>query len=441
MGTHPLPKPFLILAGSSGTGKSRWVRQQAYKYWPQKLENTDPESRPPNYQLIAVRPNWHDSSEVLGYISRLDGLNYVLTDFVKFLVKAWAQWHKELSDENRKKQPTPFFLCLDEMNLAPVEQYFAEYLSVVETRKTANKNIFGDDIPVAGYVVSDPLISAGEFDKLVQAEQESQDKKKLPWTALCQELTLTPDHPVMAMLKEQGLTLPPNLYVVGTVNMDETTHSFSRKVLDRAFVWEMPIGDLARAESLDGGDQLEYKNQSMDLPRYTEGYQVYNDLGGNNEKSMATLLLDFLAEVNAHLTDTPFQISYRVRDELLLLAHGRHVGNEDELWACLDDGLYSKVLPRIEGDEARTRKALLGLLELLVQKSANLPEAWKSLPVELKKGNQNDSALKKAVAGDGFLEKKDPADPFSPVKPWRRSLAKIRGMLLKLEGQFTSFWD
>ncbi len=90
---------------------------------------------------------------------------------------------------------------------------------------------------------------------------------------------------------------------------------------------------------------------------------------------------------------------------------------------------------------ARFGDAPEGLLELLVQKSANLPEAWKSLPVELKKGNQNDSALKKAVAGDGFLEKKDPADPFSPVKPWRRSLAKIRGMLLKLEGQFTSFWD
>ncbi|MDY3967387.1 MAG: restriction endonuclease, partial [Prevotella sp.] len=77
---------------------------------------------PGNYCMIEVKPNWHDSTELLGYYSRLGKAGYQFTKFVKFLVKA-------------KMFPNvPFFVCLDEMNLAPVEQYFAEILSILETR-------------------------------------------------------------------------------------------------------------------------------------------------------------------------------------------------------------------------------------------------------------------------------------------------------------------
>lgn len=109
-------KPFLLLAGISGTGKSRIVKQMAFDSCPDNVVLRSDLTSPGNYCLIEVKPNWHDSTELLGYESKIGGAHYQLTPFVKFLAKALL--HPE----------TPFFVCLDEMNLAPVEQYFAEFL-------------------------------------------------------------------------------------------------------------------------------------------------------------------------------------------------------------------------------------------------------------------------------------------------------------------------
>lgn len=87
--------------------------------------------------MVQVKPNWHDSSELIGYVSRVSGEPvYVAGDFLKFVARAWEE------------PDVPYFLCLDEMNLAPVEQYFAEYLSVVESRKTDS----------TGVVTTDPIL-------------------------------------------------------------------------------------------------------------------------------------------------------------------------------------------------------------------------------------------------------------------------------------------
>lgn len=115
-------KPFMLLAGISGTGKSRIVREMAKACW----KEGDPEygkNHPRNFCMVQVKPNWHDSSELIGYVSRLNGEKFVVGPFLRFLAAAI------------KDPDTPYFLCLDEMNLAPVEQYFAEYLSVIESRK------------------------------------------------------------------------------------------------------------------------------------------------------------------------------------------------------------------------------------------------------------------------------------------------------------------
>lgn len=131
-------KPFLLLAGISGTGKSRIVRELARasvteqlqrQYDPKSVENGFHRSKlhkPANFELIQVKPNWHNSLEVVGYKSNIGGAHYEFTPFVEFVSKAWQ--HSE----------TPFFLCLDEMNLAPVEQYFAEFLSAIESRSIEN---------------------------------------------------------------------------------------------------------------------------------------------------------------------------------------------------------------------------------------------------------------------------------------------------------------
>ena len=114
-------KPFLLLAGISGTGKSRIVRELARACWNEGTPGYEAQ-RPRNFEMIQVKPNWHDSTELLGYVSRVSGKPaYIVGDFLRFVVKAW---------ENVE---VPHFLCLDEMNLAPVEQYFAEFLSVIES--------------------------------------------------------------------------------------------------------------------------------------------------------------------------------------------------------------------------------------------------------------------------------------------------------------------
>ena len=135
-----LPKPFLLLAGISGTGKTRFVREQA---------------RFGTYKLVAVRPDWHEPGDLLGYETRLTGSGspeYVSTEVLKFIAAAWkalvdAGLETEAGEQDGIKslhvsgeqdalsRVRAHWLCLDEMNLAPVEQYFSDYLSVLETRK------------------------------------------------------------------------------------------------------------------------------------------------------------------------------------------------------------------------------------------------------------------------------------------------------------------
>ena len=200
---NSLPKPFLLLAGISGAGKTRFVRIQAARVngW-----SVDDPQKPDNYELVAVRPDWHEPSDLLGYVSRINGEKYVPTNFLSFLVKAWREvFEKGGSLSTVGEKTRPFWLCLDEMNIAPVEQFFADYLSILESRKWG-KN---------GYS-SLPIIS-GNLRLAMKALNGSEE-----------------DALWKAFLDNGGIPLPPNLIVAGTVNMDETTHGFSRKVIDRA---------------------------------------------------------------------------------------------------------------------------------------------------------------------------------------------------------------
>ncbi len=424
-----LAKPFLILAGPSGTGKSRWVIEQAFLTWKGTQE---PNTLPPNYQLIPVKPNWHDSSELLGYVTRLgveegQKARYVVTDFVRFLVRAW------------QNPGSAHWLCLDEMNLAPVEQYFAEYLSVVETRRV--------DATIPS-ITSAAIVTRATITELLDSKDLSVDSKE--WVAFCADAGVELGSDLAKQIRAKGLTLPPNLVVVGTVNMDETTHSFSRKVLDRAFVWELSIGDLSH-----GWEPLGYPDTPIDwqpLPA-TEGSEAKAFLGDldtewQETKNTSDAVVAWLKEINTTIEGTPFQVSYRVRDELLLLVASRGITTVAGLMQTLDDGLYSKVLPRIEGDELRTKKALLSLL-LLLFKDAQLTglPGWSKVNERLKDSKYIDAIpfdlILNAEHGPDFLfsgeDWKD--DPFAPAQPWRRSINKIRTMLLRLEGQFTSYWD
>lgn len=315
-------KPFILLAGISGTGKSRLVRTLAYKTCSKEELRKDPK-KPGNFELIPVRPNWHDSSELMGYVSRINGEKYITTSFLKFIAKAW------------KHTDVPFFLCLDEMNLAPVEQYFAEYLSIIETRQVKD-----------GKLVTDYIISKETF--------ENQNL----YNQLLTDLALSGSE------FSEGISIPSNLVVIGTVNMDETTHSFSRKVLDRAMTFEMNNVDLTAGLELSKNDWSypeSFISKNEIIGNYTSGAEVYSQTFKEKDE-----VIGFLKKINNELDGTPFKIAYRVRDEFLIYCfYASQNPTANWLTNALDEMTSMKILSRIEGDETKTGKVLTNLQRII----------------------------------------------------------------------------
>ena len=362
-------KPFLLLAGISGTGKSRIVRELARACWEEGTDDYKAQ-KPKNFQMVQVKPNWHDSSDLIGYVSRVSGkAEFVAGEFLKFVAKAWEDTE------------TPYFLCLDEMNLAPVEQYFAEYLSVIESRKSH------DD----GTVTTDPILekSAEDWYRVLTSE-------------------LTNDDNVRSRFLEEGICIPQNLIVVGTVNMDETTFSFSRKVLDRAMTIEMNEVDL-HGGLTERNEQIGKLGKAELIGYAVEGVDVYAA-----NKDVCETVLTYLDAINAILEGTPFKVAYRTRNEFLLyvvnnLPYSKGE-NEEELpqgyvvARALDEITSMKVLSRIEGDDTKVSDKFLDSLSKTIEEGL------------------------KAVSGDENAVKSI-------------SLAKLKEMKGKLVSGYTSFWS
>lgn len=339
-------KPFMLLAGISGTGKSRIVRKLAQATITEELQRANGYTgddfandrwtlhSPANFELIQVKPNWHNSMDVIGYLSNIPSPHYVFTPFIEFIVKAWQ--HPEV----------PFFLCLDEMNLAPVEEYFAEFLSAIESRSFEGEEYLTDPI-------IKPFNSFGEevakmmvntlFPNFMAADKNSFLGKVV-------------DH-----LETKGLTLPKNLIVIGTVNMDETTFSFSRKVLDRAmsvemnevnydsFLTDTTDDDLkAIVKALEENDDA-YLNTLL-VDRHIEAREIIDDLGDD-----ARFAIDYLKRINALLEGTPFKLGYRAANEALIYLQASYEFGQTDRIAALDNFTLMKILSRIEGDETKLK--------------------------------------------------------------------------------------
>ena len=348
-------KPFLLLAGISGTGKSRIVRELAFMSCPKYLQDKDGVT-PGNYCMIEVKPNWHDSTELLGYYSNISR-EYQFKKFVKFLVK--AKMHPEV----------PFFVCLDEMNLAPVEQYFAEILSILETRKHP-KTDEGVDMKT---IKTEVLVEPQHFKYHSYKDESGAIREKLDMTdkdwyeTFCGAAMMTEEerelinrYQYSRTLQQEGLSLPDNVIIIGTVNMDETTHQFSRKVIDRAMTIEMNGGRLV--DMFGGSGRLEYlpeeqqqKWQAAFRQRYVCADEVL-ELHPEVANDIRTKLPARLEEINKALRGTPFEVSYRVLNELTIMvgvmlddnAEGKDI--DAIISEAIDNILLMKILPRVEGD-------------------------------------------------------------------------------------------
>lgn len=339
-------KPFMLLAGISGTGKSRIVRKLAQATVTEKLQRAEGYKgnywkndrwtlhSPANFELIQVKPNWHNSMDVIGYLSNIPSPHYVFTPFIEFIVKAWQ--HPEV----------PFFLCLDEMNLAPVEEYFAEFLSAIESRSFEGEEYMTDPI-------IKPFNSFGE------------DVAKTMVNTLFPNFTAADKNSflgkVVDHLETKGLTLPKNLIVIGTVNMDETTFSFSRKVLDRAMSVEMNEVNYDSFFTDTTDDNLKAivkafeENKDADLnallvDRHIEAKEIIEELGED-----AQFAINYLKRVNALLEGTPFKLGYRAANEALIYLQASHEFGQTDRIAALDNFTLMKILSRIEGDETKLK--------------------------------------------------------------------------------------
>jgi len=356
-------KPFVILAGNSGTGKSRLVRLFA-----EAIGATVDNGR---FTMISVRPDWNDSSELIGYFD-LNG------DFIPGkLIPPLLMAHRE---------PTkPFFVCLDEMNLARVEHYFSDFLSIIESRRLGG-----------GSIVTDTILSSAQLKSM-----KSEGLGSAPEEAL-------------SHFRREGkpFGLPDNLFVAGTVNMDETTQPFSRKVLDRAHTLEFNDIDLLQGldeESVEGVVPA----LSLDQAFFRQEFTCLKDLLLQH-RNKAKEVAEFVERLNHDLRAGGFEVGYRVRDESISFAvYANQAGLGDE--EVKEAIVLQKILPRIQGSSPRVEKVLVALLRKL-KGDADVPDTedpnYDQRLIELRVDSEASAVLRKIV---GML-------------------------LLYREENFTSFW-
>lgn len=323
-------KPFLILTGASGTGKTFGVRKLANSINPQKHKD-----RNFNITFIAVEAGWKDGRNILGFTNPFseEGEIYQPTELVNMLLKA----------SSRRYSGIPFFVLFDEMNLSHVEMYFAKFLALIETSR--HEGI--DNVPLLG--VSELLLLQKYYRK---------NNEYLEYT--------------YEAIDRDGLYIPSNVIFVGTVNIDETTYMFSPKVLDRSFVIERNTDapsnilnqKLVRNE-IYASLNVEQVNRFLLSP--LDVRKALND-GDLSQYPSLTSVVDFLDKVYSLVEEFVFGYrtvveccEYFVKAKELSELYGNQLNwlADDEV--LFDEMLMQKVLPKIHGN----RKQISNLLKKL----------------------------------------------------------------------------
>ncbi|MEO2075903.1 MAG: DUF3578 domain-containing protein [Bacillus sp. (in: firmicutes)] len=327
-------KPFVILSGISGTGKTKMVQ-----WFAESVGATEENGQ---FTLIPIRPDWNDGSDLLGYVDiKGEFKQGPLTKVIK----------------NALDYPKlPFFVLLDEMNLARVEYYFSDILSVMESRKWKD-----------GQIIS---------SKLLSKEMAGADLK-----------------------------LPNNLYIIGTVNMDETTHPFSKKVLDRANTIEFNRVELGNLLFLSEQNQLEHIVIGQES--FESNYLHLKDVYLGN-KDLVEKVTGELVRINEALQLMSAQVGYRVRDEICFYMAYNSESQLLDFDQALDHCILQKILPRIAGSDSRVDQLLRNLFQHFTNRQYEQDIDF---------------------SGTQLTGAKYPL-----------SAAKVMEMLRRLEDGFTSFW-
>jgi len=311
-------RPLVILPGISGTGKTRLTRLYADAVVGERFAPGQENER---YLLVAVQPDWHSARDLLGYYNAITG-KYHPTPFLRFLLRAAA-------DPSAR-----YFVCLDEMNLARPEYYLAPILSAMET--------------------DDRLIDLGAPGAVVET--------------------------VTGEVLSNPFRLPANVAITGTVNVDESAHALSDKLLDRANVIELTDVDL-------------------------EGFRT------THPSAIDDTIWNVIVAVHGIVARAGQPFGYRVLNEII-----RYIEQSQEVMKpqqALDLQIKQKILPKLRGDDTpRLRRALTELLELLL----GVPQSvWKRAA---------------HIAAETIAE-----------APFPESAEKVRRMLERLDADgFTDFY-
>ncbi len=283
-----LAKPFVVLTGLSGSGKTKLA--QAFVEWI-AAEGTS--------VLVPVGADWTNSEKLLGYPNALDPHGYVLPDtgVLKLMIDA------------NDNPSVPFFLILDEMNLSHVERYFADFLSAMESEGTIK--LHGDEMRDGGKG--------------------------------------TPVPP--------SISFPKNLFVIGTMNVDETTHMFSPKVLDRAQVIEFRVNEKQISDFLDAPTKLDLDKVKGQGGEYAAAFLTLHEnpiaLSETDQAAVSEPLKKFFPE----LAELGAEFAFRTAGEAMrFCGFARAAGmSVDE---AIDAAVMQKLLPKLHGSRRRLASAL-----------------------------------------------------------------------------------
>jgi 5-methylcytosine-specific restriction protein B len=300
-----LTKPFVILTGLSGSGKTKLA--QAFALWICENQN--------QYCIVPVGADWINREPLLGFPNSLDVKSYLKPDNGILDLIMDASKH-----ENQTK---PYFLILDEMNLSHVERYFADFLSVMESQDRKGILLHSDSIRM--------------------------DSKN-------QEIP-------------NNIKLPANLFIIGTVNIDETTYMFSPKVLDRANVIEFRVTQKEMKDFFEGHEKINLENlEAVGAPMETSFISFANnkDLKVNTEtqKDITETLLKFFHE----LKKVGAEFGYRSASEILRF--GAIVETLETGWEAkqiIDAAIMQKLLPKLHGSRSKLSKVLITLGQLCLE--------------------------------------------------------------------------
>jgi 5-methylcytosine-specific restriction protein B len=293
-------KPFLILAGLSGSGKT--LLGILISHWFSLA--------PDQVQVVAVGADWTSTHHLLGYPDALDNGRYVRTPALDLLLRAG------------QNSSIPHFLVLDEMNLSHVERYFSDFLSAMESAQPIH----------------------------LHGSEESRDDV------------------------DSQVDFPKNLFVIGTINVDETTYMFSPKVLDRANVIEFTVSAKAMEGYLESSGELDptavlgagasYGPALVDFGEAEASITALEDL---TELVRSQIQALFVA-----LDQAGMQFGFRTAREIIryLVADRQLHGSGWSVLGGLDAQISQRIVPKLSGDAARLKPILISILAFCAKSEA-----------------------------------------------------------------------